>query len=92
LTFARDGRTLAIGYYDGVVEIWDTQSDEGRIRVETEPRPYIALNSSGGLLASWSLTNFPDGLVQFWDVSASVDDGPVFELPRQRLNEQLTNF
>ncbi|WP_437923811.1 pentapeptide repeat-containing protein [Sorangium sp. So ce291] len=66
MVFCPDGRTLAIGAFDGVIHLWDGQSGPARaLRGHEESISDLSFDAEGTLLASGSA----DRTVRLWDTS-----------------------
>jgi WD40 repeat protein len=67
ISFAPDGRTLAMGIDDGSLKLWDVDGGELRstLRVHTGPVWATAWSASGKFLA----TGHDDGSIHLWDVA-----------------------
>jgi WD40 repeat protein len=67
LAFSPDGRRLAAGYFDRLIDVWDTTTGKplGRLEGHTGVLQGLAFSPDGGRLAS----NSQDRSVRIWDVS-----------------------
>lgn len=67
IAFSRDGKTLAAGYVDGMVALWDVASGELRARASACEEVFsLDWNPQGDLLVTGG-TDWKSGKITLWD-------------------------
>jgi RNA polymerase sigma factor (sigma-70 family) len=72
ILFAPDGKTLASGTYEGLIQLWDPATGDKRHELKAHRRQVVALTFSpdGSQLASCGVE---DNVVRLWDVATGAE-------------------